>query len=306
MNMTESVSPKYSEVEIKTSRLSEEITGYLYILPYCLAFLLLFLGPALYSFVISFARYEGYGAIRWRGLKNYIAILKYDAFWIELGNVMFYWLSHAVPMMCLAFALALLVRSESVGPKLRTALKVIVFMPQMLSLVVVSLLFKNFFGTEYGVINSILHLSIPWLENLTIGRWVVIMVLVWRGTGYWFVIFMAGLSAINPEVIEAAIVDGANYWQRVFRIIIPLMHRTFFFAIIVDTIVTLRMFPQPNIILGSAGSLAPVKVAPIMNLLVESMRNARFGRASAVGWLVFVLIALITLFQSKVLGRKSA
>lgn len=276
------------------------LAPYLFVSPFLLSFVLLFLGPALYALVLSFFKYRGYGTATFVGLQNYTTILNYNVFWIELGNVLFYWVAHTIPMMVIAFLLAVLVDSKLVIHK--RLFKPLIFMPQIVASVAAALLFQNFFGTHYGILNSLFGLEIPWLTDMSIARWPVVVLLIWRGAGYWFVIFLAGLSTIDPEVMEAAKVDGASAWQRLLHITIPLMKNSFIFAFVVDAIVSLRLFAEPNVLGGRAGTLAPVGMAPVLNLLVENIRTARFGQAAAVGWLIFILIAGVTWVQFRVLG----
>jgi ABC-type sugar transport system permease subunit len=280
-------------------RWGDILAPYLFISPFMISFFLFFLGPALYALVVSFARYRGYGAFRWIGFQNYINMLQYDVFWIEIRNIFFYWIAHAIPMMIIAFLLAVLINSKLVTHK--RFFKPTIFMPQVVAAVAAALLFRNFFGTKYGILNTMLDTEIPWLTEMPLARWAVVSLLVWRGAGYWFVIFLAGLTTINPEVEEAAIVDGASPWQRLLRVTIPLMRNTFLFAFVVDAIVTLRLFAEPNVLGGQPGTLAPVGMAPVLNLLVEGIRSAQFGQAAAVGWLLFVIIAVVSFIQFRIL-----
>ena len=286
----------------KRRRWGDILAPYLFILPFILAFLFFFVGPATYALVVSFFKYKGYGSATFVGLKNYQNMLSYGVFRTELRNVFFYWIAHAVPMMLIAFLLAVLVYSKVIVHK--RLFKPIIYMPQIVSTVAAALLFQNFFGTKYGILNSLLGVEIPWLTNMTLARWAVVVVLVWRGAGYWFVVFLAGLTNISDEVMEAAIVDGANAWQRLVRITVPLMRNSFLFAFVVDGIVTLRLFTEPNVLGGKPGTLAAVGMAPVLNLLVESIRSARFGQAAAVGWLLFIVIAIVSFVQFRLLRGK--
>jgi ABC-type sugar transport system permease subunit len=225
-------------------------------------------------------------------------MLDYDVFWIEMRNVVFYWIAHAIPMVILAFGLAVLVNSRLVTRK--NFFKPIIFIPQVVASVAAALLFQNFFGTKYGILNNLLGTQIPWLTDMDLARWAVVIVLVWRGTGYWFVICLAGLTTISAEIMEAAVVDGASAWQRLTRITIPLMRKTFLFVFVVDAIVTLRLFAEPNVLAGKPGTLAPVEMAPVINLVVENVRNAQFGLAAATGWLLFIAIAVVSWLQFRI------
>jgi ABC-type sugar transport system permease subunit len=276
-------------------RLGEKLTPYVFVLPFVVFFLAFFLAPAVYSFVLSFYKYRGYGPARYVGLDNYRAILHYHVFWTMLKTTIFYWIAHAIPMMTMAFLLAVLVNSRLV--KLKNLFIPLIFLPQIVASVASALVFQNFFGTHTGVLNTMLGIQTPWLEDMSLAKWTVVILLVWRGTGYWFVIFLAGLTSISDEVNEAATVDGANVGQRLLFITIPLMRNTFLFAFVVDAIVTLRLFAEPNVLGAKAGTLAPLGMAPVLNLVVNDIRSARFGPAAATGWILFALTVLVTAVQ---------
>jgi ABC-type sugar transport system permease subunit len=280
------------------------IAPYLFIAPFLLFFTVLFLGPALYSLFLSFTRYRGFGTPRWVGFDNYVVMLNYDAFWMMLRNSVFYWIAHSVPMMTIAFLLAVLVHSK-LARWLRT-FKAIIFLPQMLATVAAALLFQNFFGTRYGVIDSLLGIEIPWLTDPALAPWTVVAVLVWRDTGYWFVIFLAGLTTIDPEIDNAARIDGATELQRLIRITLPLMRPTLIFAVLVDAVVTLRLFAEPNVLSGRPGGLAPDAVAPVLNLIVQNIQGGQFGLAAAVGWLLFLVIAAISFVMFRIMRQRNA
>ena len=271
--------------------------------PFLLTFIGLFLGPAGYAFWLSFTRYRGFGVARWVGLDNYSVVLGYDAFWGMLGNTLFYWVAHAVPMMALALLLAVLVQRQAIG--WTRTFKTLVFVPQVLASVATALLFQNIFATHYGLVDRLLGVDVAWLTDPTLSRWTVVGVLVWRGTGYWFIVFLAGLTTITPEIDEAAAIDGATGWQRLWRITLPLLRPTLLFAVLVDAIVTLRLFNEPNVLLGKAGTLAPASSAPLLNLVVEQMRGGQFGAAAATGWLLFVLIAALTFAMFRLMRERT-
>lgn len=280
----------------------ERLTPYLFILPFIIFFIVFFMGPSAYSFGLSFYKYRGYGEARYVGLDNYERVLNYHVFWTTLENTLFYWIAHAIPMMILAFLLAVLVNSKLVIHK--NIFKPLIFLPQVIASVAAALVFQNFFGTHTGALNTILGTETPWLEDMDLAKWAVVILLIWRGTGYWFVIFLAGLTSISDEVNEAATVDGASAPQRLLFITIPLMRSTFLFAFVVDGIVTLRLFAEPNVLGGRGGALAPVQMAPALNLVVSNIRGARFGDAAAVGWILFAITVAVTVLQFLLIGRR--
>jgi ABC-type sugar transport system permease subunit len=284
-------------------RWGDVLAPYLFISPFVVSFLVLFVGPALYSLVLSFYRYKGYGKATYVGFDNYRSILDYHVFWTALKNTIFYWLAHVIPLMVISFLLALLVRSKLI--KYKSFYKPIIFLPNVVVTVGAALVFQSLFGSEYGVINNLLGTDIRWLDDPSLRKWVVVFLLVWQGVGWWFVVYLAGLTGINPDIEEAALVDGASARQRLFSVTIPLMRSTFLFAFVFDAINSLRLFTQPNVLVARGGSLAPNDMAPVLNLLLRNLRAAQFGQAAAVGWIIFVIIAGITIFQFRLFRDSS-
>ncbi len=282
---------KRSTARRRSTRWKQALIGYAFIAPFCLLFLLFGVGAYIYSFILSFQHYAGFGTATAVGLSNYISILQYHVFWTELWNTLFYWLAHALPLIPLAFFLAFLVRSKFI--KAKWFWKPVIFLPQVMTIVAVSLVFQTLFSTQYGVVNTIFHTNIPWLENYALTRWVVVFMLIWQGLGFWFVVFLAGLTSIDPSLEEAAIVDGASVWQRLRYIIIPLMRNVFLFAFAIDAIGSMRLYTQPNVLVSRA-SLADPSVAPLLNLLVTNLQGGSFGQSAAVGWLLFIITIIIT------------
>ena len=275
--------------------LQRKLTPYLFISPFIIYFSIFFIWPAAYSLVLSFFRYRGYGDAHFVGTSNYISTLHYHVFWTELQNTLFYWLVHVLPLIALAFMLALFVRAKFI--KGQSFFKPVIFMPQVIAIVAATLVFQNLFSTEYGFINSVLHRQIPWLQDYTLTRYVVILLEVWRGLGFWFVVFLAGLTSINPDLEEAATVDGASSWQRLRYVLLPLMRNVFLFAFVIDAIASIRLYTEPNVLAAPAGSLANPEVAPLLNLLVSDLNNGNFGQSAAVGWILFVITMIASAAQ---------
>lgn len=275
-------------------RIKEIMVPYLFIAPFLLFFVLFFIYPAINSFFISFTSYRGYGNARWVGLDNFSAILQYDVFWLELRNVFIYWILHAGIMMIISFSMAFLVSQP--GYRSLSRFKIVLFLPRVIAPTVAALVFRAVFS-QTGLINRLLGTEIPFLQNDVLTRCVIAFILIWRDFGYWFVVFLAGMTSVNPELLDAATVDGANLWQRVIHITIPQMRNILKFAFIIDVISSIRLFSIPNIIVGQPGALSPTSIAPIMNLLVQNIQQGNFGRASTVGWLLFIVIGILTVIQ---------
>ena len=278
----------------------ERITPYVLIAPFVISFLILFAIPAIYSLVLSLYRYRGYGKATYIGTANYERMLGYHQFWSSWVNTLIYWLGSATLTIMLAFGLAVLVYSNDLFGK--RFYRPAIFIPNVMASVAAALIFQTIISPKSGILNNLLNVDIAWDQDLWWGRFAVILMRSWHSTGWFFVIFLAGLTTINPELFDAAKVDGANAWQSMRSITIPLMRRTFLFALVIISINSIRLFAEPNLLFSN--NLAPAQFQPIMNQLYQNLRGADFGAASAVAWLIFVPIVVVSLVQFRLLRER--
>jgi ABC-type sugar transport system permease subunit len=287
-------------------RPATSMKGYVFIAPFILLFIFFSAFPDVYTLVLSFQHYSGYGSATAAGLQNYDALLRYPVFWTELANTLEYWVLHAVILIPIAFVLALVVRSRSVRGK--SGWRAIIFLPQVMSIVAVSLAFQVMFASPYGAINHLFGLHLDWLTDFAITKWVVVALLVWQGLGFWFVVFLAGLTSIDPAVEEAAMIDGAGVVRRSISIVAPLMKNVFLFAVVIDAITSMALYTQPTVLAATQGVLDP-SVAPLSSLVVVNLQSSSFGQSAAAGWLLFLLTILVSVavFGSfRLFGRSGA
>lgn len=277
-----------------SGRLKEAAVPYLFILPFLLSFAAFFLYPSVYSFILSFFRYKGYGKAVFVGWSNYSSALHYGTFWLSIKNTLVYLAGHMIPVMVLSFLLAFALQSKLMKGK--AFYKTMIFLPQVVAVVAGALVWRIIFSTQSGVINHIFGTEIPFLESFSLMKWTVIVYISWRSIGWFFVIYLAGLTTINEEVNEAALIDGASTFQRLIRITLPLMKPFFLFAFLIDSINSLKIYTEPNLMLGNAGNV-PMDGMPIINLITNNINAGNFGMASAMGWLLFTLTLLLSLVQ---------
>jgi ABC-type sugar transport system permease subunit len=274
-------------------------TPYLFIAPFLLSFMIFFLYPAAYSFFLSFTRFSGVGTPRFMGLRNYIALFQYNFFWHSIFNTFFYVIFGVAPGIATAFIFSIAIYSRFI--KWKTFYKIMIYLPQTMATVAASLVFIVLLGTNTGVINTVMRTKIPFLENPVYTRWSVILLLLWRGTGWYMLVFLAGLATINSEILESARVDGAKAWQSLLFITIPIMRPIFAYNIVIGTINCLKIFTEPRILLLSAHSL-PVTVQSVVAMLVNNVQSGAFGTASAIGWVLFVIIFGVYMILYKGIG----
>lgn len=281
--------------QIRGSR--ERITPYLFIAPFVLAFLVLLAIPAIYSLLLSFQRYRGYDTPRWIGFSNYQRLLGYHQFWSSWANTVIYWIGGAAVTLTLAFLLAVLVHQGAIKGK--RIYKPVIFLPNVMAAVAASLIFQSIFATQSGVINSLIGKQLAWNQDEFLGKVAVILLRSWHGTGWFFVVFLAGLTTIDPELYDAARVDGANAWHSLKNITLPLMRPTFLFAVVTISISSLRLFAEPNLLFSNG--TAPPQFQPIMNQLYVNLQSGEFGAAAAVAWLIFIPIVIVSAIQFRLL-----
>jgi len=277
------------------ARTGSPVLPYVLLMPFFITFFLFFAFPAIYSLVLSFFNYRGYGEARFVGFGNYIALINYGAFWKSVGNTFFYFAAHIIPVMLGALLLALAMQSKAVGIG-RKLFKPLIFLPQIVPVIATALIFRIIFATRSGAVNQLFGLDIRWLEDVDVMRWIVVLLVVWRATGWFMVVFLAGLTTISSDLYEAAMLDGASTRQKLVYITIPLMRPFFLFAFIMDTISSLKIFVEPNI-LWPAQSNPPTDIAPMMNMITTNIRGGNFGLASAAGWLLFLIVLVVSLIQ---------
>lgn len=277
--------------------LRKNLVPYVFILPFMISYVIFFLYPAIYSFGISFFSYKGYGSANFIGLKNYLDLFKYGTMWATLGNTFFYFIGSFIPTMVFSFLLAILVRSKPVK-RFQSIYKPILFLPQVCAIVASALCFKIIFGERVGVFSQLLGKTMPFLTDMQLMKWTVVALITWRAIGWYFIIYLSGLTTISDEVTEAASIDGANAFQSIRLIILPLMRPTFMLAFITSAIGSLKMYTEPNLMLAQNYD-PPMQVAPFTNIIINSMSSGQFGMACAAGWILVFVILILTLIQMK-------
>lgn len=276
----------------------DKLVPFLFIAPFLISFLLFFVVPSVYSLYLSFTKYPGYGTAKWVGLDNFKNIMTYGRFHSALGRTFFYWIVKFVPVTVISFMMAYCLRTKvMLNTRLSKVVKPILFLPQVCATTACALVFMIVFATQTGVVNQIFGTDVAWIENASTSKWVVLLLLVWRGAGWFMVVYLSGMTAVSQDVIEASKIDGANAVQTLRLVILPLMKQTFKFAFIMDAISSLRMYTEAAVLTAKdAGSVAREAAEGVINLLMFNLNSGNFGMACAYGWIIFVIIFVISLF----------
>ena len=284
--------------------------AYVYIAPFFILFTIFNLFPMAYGFFLSFFRWDGLSAMHFNGLNNYINLFKDILFWKALKNTLFIGIIAHIPILLGGLVLAYILNSKLV--KGQNIFKTIYFMPMVTSSVAITIIFQNLFGYNYGLINWFLSLfgeaPINWLGgDGSLIKVAVIVMFAWKWVGWNMVIYLAGMQGISNDIYEAAAIDGANHPQIVFRILIPLLKPIILFTLIQSTIGMFNLFTEPFVLTGSSwtGGTNNGGLTLMIYLLNKAPQGGTlYGYASAVAYVITMMIVIISVFLNTVMADK--
>jgi multiple sugar transport system permease protein/alpha-1,4-digalacturonate transport system permease protein len=285
----------------KRSRLEkqEAITGYLFLLPNFIGFLVFTCAPIIIGLYISFTEYSGFGSPKWLGLANYLRMFRDSQFKAALLNNLLYSVTSVPLTILVALLLALMLNKGLFGNGL---FKTIYFFPNLTSMVAVSCVAMLLFEPVQGPINRLLlGFGVPeeylpqWFFSTKSALMTVVLVVVWKQAGYYMIMFLGGLKNIPPHLYEAAKIDGANTWDCFRHVTWPMLSPTTFMVTILCVIGSFQVFDIINVTTkGGPGRATTVLVFRIYR---EAFSSWRIGYASAIAYFLFVIVLIVTLIQ---------
>jgi multiple sugar transport system permease protein len=271
----------------------EERTGWLWVQAWLIGFVLFTLGPIVASLILGFTNWDGFRPAKFIGLDNYRRILTEDPlFWQSLTVTAKYAVLYLPASLIIGFLLALLMNQQLIGMR---AFRTIYYLPSVLSGVAVSILWAFVFHKDYGMINGVLGVfglePVSWLDE---PAWVVpaIVIMSLWGVGSTVIIYLGGLQGIPTELYEVAKLDGAGWWRTLFHVTMPMMSPVFLLQTVLGAIGTLQVFTQAFVLTRGGPNYASYFFS--LNIYNTAFQQTRLGYASALSWILFVLIAAIT------------
>lgn len=277
---------------------SEAVAGYGFALPVILGLLIFWVGPILVAGVYSFSDYDILTPARWNGISNYTTLLTEDPlFWKSLCNTIFFTVFSVPTSLAGALGLALLLNANIKGKSLWRTL---FYLPSIVPLVAMSLLFLWLFNGQFGLFNVILEGvgigKVPWLTDPNVAKPSLVLMNMW-GVGAGMIIFLAGLQGVPRHLHESAVIDGANVFQRFVNVTLPMLSPTIFFMLIINIIGAFQVFTQAYLMTNGTGSPEDSTLFYVFYLFVQGFINFNMGLASAMAWLMFIIILVATGFQ---------
>jgi multiple sugar transport system permease protein len=281
----------------------EAAWAYAFIAPPFVGFLAFALLPMLASFALSFTRYDILSPPELVGLDNYRDLFTSDYFvGRTLVNTAFYMLG--VPLgMAVALGIAMLLDRIV---HLRGFFRTVYFVPSVCSIVALALLWKLIYRGDYGLLNTLLvRLGIDdppsWIADPRLVKPSLVFMGIWTNLGYTTVIFLAALQAVPRQLLEAAELDGAGAWQRFRHVVFPAISPTTFFVSVTGTIAALQNFDQVYVM--TRGGPAYASATYMLYVYVSGFQYFEMGYASAMAWLLAIVVLLVTWLQFKLAKR---
>lgn len=273
------------------------IVGLSFIAPNFIGFFIFTLIPIIFTFILCFNEWDGFNPMKFVGLENFRWLLNDKGFRDAMWRTVIYTFFTVIITLFISLSLAVLINQKLKGIGIfRTA----IFFPYVASIVAVAAVWQMLFQKDMGLINEFLR----WLGVVDVPGWfattkwampAVIIVSVWKYMGYYMIVYLAGLQNVPTELIEAGMIDGANAWQRFWKIKFPVIAPQTFFVIMMLTITSFKSFDLVYVLTeGGPGTATTLMSNYIYN---QAFISWNYGRASSSALMLFAVVAVITLIQ---------
>ena len=278
--------------------------AYLFLLPSLLGFSIFVIIPILISLVLSFTEWDLIRPAKFVGFENYIELLTADRIFVKVVSNTIIYVILIVPVQLLLG----LVLAVALNQSIRGILwyRLVIFMPVITNIVAVAIVFQFFLNRDFGIVSGWIWqiadetgwpVAPPdWLNSQELSKGAVSILTVWKNVGFSMVIYLAALQAVPEPLYDAARVDGASNWQRFFHVTIPMVSPTTFFLLIIQMIGAFQLFAEPYVLTG--GGPAQSSLSVVQYIYQNAFEYGMMGKATAIAWLLFVVILFITLIQT--------
>ena len=287
--------------------LRRHLTGWLFLTPAVLMIGVFTIVPFFQAILLSFQSWDGVSPdTPWVGLDNYRFIAEDPVFWRSMRNVLFFGAVGFIGGNGIALAMALAVNSVTKG---RTFFRTVFYLPGVLSVVVVGLLFSSILQPDSGVLNRVLglvgleSLQQNWLGNPAVALPAVALVFVWYHWGFAFLLFLAGLQDVPKELYEAASLDGTNHWERFRYVIWPQLAPVTSIVALLTLLAALQIFGTVQVLTN--GGPGNHTVVPTLAIYNEAFVNWRYGSAAAMSVIFGGALVLLSMIQLSISGWRS-
>lgn len=282
-------------------RRRESIEGYLFASPFIIGFLVFILVPMGWSLVLVFQRYNLLAPPTWVGMDNLTTMFTDPKVAQSLWNTAYFALVSVPLQLALAFLCAVLLNQKLRGRNYyRTAL----YLPVVVPIIVSAFIWQRAYHPDFGIINEVLRwFGVPpqaWLFEPALAKPAFIFMRIWV-MGTQMVIFLAGLQNVPVNLLEAAELDGAGTWKRFWNVTVPIMTPVIFFNFVVGIIGNFQVF-APALVMTKGGP-SDSTLFMVLYIYRNAFEYTKLGYASALSWLFFLIVVVLTIFQFRLSGR---
>lgn len=288
---------------MKQKKFSYAKWGYIFAAPFMIAFAIFMLYPIGYTILISFSNMKGLippdFAILDDPFENFKTILSEPVFLKCLKNTVILWTLNFIPQIVLAFVLAVMFTNTRRKIKGQGFFKVVFYMPNIITQATIAMLFTSLFAYPIGPVNDlltslgILDAEFNFPQSQTAARLIVAFIQFWMWYGYTMVVLNSGILGINPEIFEAADIDGANGVQKFFRVTLPNLKTIVLFTLVTSMIGGLTMFDIPHLYNSNAGTKESIKTTSVFIYEQAFAGSNMYNRAAAASMIMFLIIGAL-------------
>ena len=293
-------------------RLSPRWAPYVFISPFLLLFAVFGVFPLLFSLHLAFQSWEptsGLDAMDFVGLDNFAFALQDEWFWKSLKNTLWLAVVSGAPQHLVAIPLAVFIHNSF--KRLRDGVVGAYFLPYITSTVAIAIMFSSLFSKDFGLVNAALASAfgmehVDWLGRAENIKPAIAFVVFWRYLGFNVVLYLAALQTIPRDLYEAASMDGAGRWQQFWHITLPNLKPMIFFGVTLSVIGGLQLFEEPFILTGGRGGADQSGMTSAVYLYRMAFDFNDFGGASAMSWLLFAVVAVLTWMTNRAFRPRGA
>lgn len=278
------------------------IKGYLFLVPNIIGFAIFTFIPIVASFVLSFTSWDGFGELEFIGIDNFVKLFSDDIFRVSMWNTLVFTLVSVPVTLIIALAVAILLNKGIKGIKI---VRAAFFLPYITAAIAVAVVWQLLYHPTLGPINQFLMtigVDNPpkWLSATSTAMASVIIMYIWKMIGYYMIIFLAGLQGVPKQLYEAAQIDGANAWEKFTTVTLPMLSPVVFFTLIIALINSFKVFTEIYALTG--GGPGHSTNVLVYNIYVEAFQKYNLGYASAMSYVLAIIIVTITIIQFR--GQK--
>ncbi|MFA6980067.1 MAG: sugar ABC transporter permease [Ignavibacteriaceae bacterium] len=280
----------------------KKILPYLLVSPYIVHFLLFVAFPVVFSIVLTFHKWNIIAPMEYTGLNNYVRLFNDKTFIKSMGNTLIFLLIHIPLQIIVALFLAEILNQKL---KLRGVFRGAFFLPVIVSGVVVTILWQQLYGFDTGLFNRLLTgaglSKVGWLTDPNIAMVSIAIMATWKNVGLYIILFLVGLQTVPAQYYEAADLEGANHWQKFFKITLPMINPTIFMVVILSTIGGFSLFIEPYIMTG--GGPLNSTVSAVLYIYKQGFFYYHMGYAATLGLFFAFIILAVVIIQKKFIEK---